>query len=212
MKHTQKKTIYFIFKPSIATLDGWLPIMYRVKEQKKNIRIIGVFPNQTIASLINDKNILLEISNNIFEYVLIQRFSKKWFKVADLKSARKFSNISYIEHKILFIYKVLKGRNYIFLSKIVWFIFRLYDKFKSLPYSKYLYNINSVDNNNAVVFYDICKHYSNDSYDLNNALGNIKRFSIFHGPVIQERPIQSNESQKYINTTAYLFSDKEKDF
>jgi hypothetical protein len=206
------KTIYFIFLPSFATLDGWLPIMHEIKKQKQNVRIIGVFPNPSAVNLANDNNILLKLSSNIFDHILLQRFSKRWFKVDDLKSVRKFSKISDLEYKLLLLHNVLKKRGNNLIAKVIWAIFTLFDWFRYSIDNKHKYDINSIDKNNACVFYDMCKHYSSSAHDIQNALGSIPRFSIFHGPIIRERVIPFVDGHEYPNTVAYLFSDKEKSF
>jgi len=86
-----KNVIYFLCSPSLGILDNWLPVLWELKEKRNDLKFIIIFPKPNFVDKINLANILLLLSEKIFDSVVFKSDGGDWI-VSDNFSIRIYFN------------------------------------------------------------------------------------------------------------------------
>jgi len=210
-----KNTVFFLCSPSLGILDNWLPVIWRLKEKRDDLKFIIIFPKVNFSDQINLSNVLIILAAKIFDCVVFKSHAGLWL-YADTFSQAKVKNK---------------------LTRLEWFLLRSIEKLKKWPIGglissaiqygygrlckfrdrKYLYDWKFAEKHGACVLYDVYEEPKSYNVDLMENFREIPKFSIKHGVNIDgggvlrsSKKLLDGDYRKDIK--AYLFSSKARPF
>ena len=73
-----KNTVFFLCSPSLGLLDNWLPVIWRLKEKRKDLKFIIIFPKSNAIDQINLSSVLIILATKVFDSVIYKSHSDYW--------------------------------------------------------------------------------------------------------------------------------------
>jgi hypothetical protein len=208
-----KNDVYFLCSPSLGILDNWLPVIWRLKEKKDDLKFIIIFPKASHIDQIHLSNVLIILAARIFDSVVYKSQAGHWLhsiSFSQLKGKVKSRKIEWFATKI--INKLTKWRVSRPLSKLIHYV---YDKIYKFLRRKELFNWKIAEKNGACILYDVYEDSKLYNKDVIESLKETPKFSIQHGININDggivdtsKPVQNVETREDVR--AYLFSSKER--
>ena len=104
----KKNVVYFLCSPSLGILDNWLPVIWQLKEKRGDLKFIIIFPRSNFIDRINLSNILLILSEKIFDSVVFKSDGGDWLVADNFSSIKSVYNLSAFEKFLLKIIRKLK--------------------------------------------------------------------------------------------------------
>ena len=207
-----KKTVFFLCSPSIGILDNWLPVIWRLKEKRKDLKFVIVFPKANATDQINLSNVLIILSAKIFDAVVYKSNTGHWL------CSNTFSQLKEKEKSIkieLFILKVIRKIEKWQVTKTLGVIIQYaYKKLYKYMHRKELFDWKNIEKHAMCILYDVYEELKIYNVELMDSFKEIPKFSIQHGINIDNGGIIEGtkkalccSSRKDIK--AYLFSPKE---
>ena len=208
-----KGTVYFLCSPSLGILDSWLPVINSIHLLEKDLEFILIFPKTETVRQIHNKNILINMSENIFDRVIYRLDSGLWVQCNSILEAK--SNAGVLDGFISFLTNLkLRLQAYKWLNYLMILIIRFYKLIDRYKYKSIFFNIKSISNHSSVLLYDVYEEGKPYNRDVLNQLHKSKRFSICLGYITGERKgeYRCDSIKSRDNLTAYLFSSYEIDY
>ncbi|MBN2395871.1 MAG: hypothetical protein JXC36_05325 [Candidatus Atribacteria bacterium] len=207
-----KNIVFFLCSPSMGILDNWLPVIWRLKEKREDLKFIIIFPKANHVDQIHLSNVLIILAAKIFDCVVFKSHAGHWLY------AETFSQVK-VKNK---------------LTRLEWFLLRIIKKLKKWPISglvsgliqygygklckfrdrKYLYDWELAEKHGVCILYDVYEESKPFNVDLMKKFREIPKFSIQHGININDGGVL-RYSEKLLDgdyrkdIKAYLFSPKE---
>jgi hypothetical protein len=179
------KIIYLLCSPGFGVVDIWLPIVWRLK-QNKDVRIILVFPEKSSLNLVQKESQLFKETERLTDGVIFMTYTGKWYATSSLLDSKKITAISNID-KVIFMLtdEMIYGRG----SKIYGvpfigrFIKKIFQNKVSIGNSKYGIRINKFNHFGEAfaILFDVTKEHKPVNADFLYFFKNIKKFSMQHG-------------------------------
>ncbi len=207
-------TIYFICSPSLGILDNWLPVIHKLRDKYPNAELVCVITKSTNAELIDTSNILIRISEKLFDSIIYKSNSGCWFKSKSFFDAKKANTPFLYERFLLISQRVcLKSTITASLSSFISLFYRFHD----LLSQQRKISLSKLGGKRDVVLYDIYEETKEYNRDLLNCFKGAPKFSIGHGGInVEQKTIENrtiDQSNGCLNeVSAFLFSKNEKSF
>tara|TARA_B100001540_G_C15816565_1_gene647861 strand:+ start:5302 stop:6660 length:1359 start_codon:yes stop_codon:yes gene_type:complete len=208
-----KNTVYFLCSPSLGILDNWLPVLWKLKEKKNNLKFIIIFPKPNFVDKINLSNILLILSEKIFDSVVFKSDGGDWLVADNFSNIKSIYNLTTFEKFLLKIIRRLKKWP---ITRILGKIFQFgYSSIRRNLNKRYLYDWQFAKNHAICILYDVYEESKPYNVELIRKLNDVPRFSIQHGINIVDGGV-TGITKKVPNSgfrkdvKAYLFSSKER--
>jgi hypothetical protein len=208
----KKDTVFFLCSPSLGLLDNWLPVIWRLKDKRKNLNFIIIFPRETFVDQIHLSNVLLILAAKVFDSAVFRSYSGHWLYTDTFAQAKTMNKPKRLEWFLIRAMNKLKKLP--FCGLLSSFIQCGYGKLCEFRASKYLYDWKLAEKHGACLLYDVYEESKPYNVDLMEKLVDIPKFSICHGINIQNGGV-FRFSKKLRNAgyrkdiKAYLFSSKE---
>ncbi len=207
-----KPSVCFICSPGLGILDNWMPVLCELRKQTPDAEFICIMPKASIAELIDLENILIKISEDVFDKIIFRSFSGMWLQVNTFADARKINTLT-PSYKSLFMLAQRFSR-FSLLSVFPKSIFKLFKYLDFKKYSPINVKIKDICRSIGVVLYDVYEESKDYNCELLKALKGVPKYSICHGININQDPIVRLVAKKRAKgeVKAYLFSEYEKDY
>jgi len=207
-----KNIVYFLCSPSLGILDNWLPVIWRLKEKRDDLKFIIIFPKVNFSDQIHLSNVLIILAAKIFDCVVFKSHAGHWLYVDTFSQAKVKNKLTILEWFIVRIIKRLK--KWPINGPVSSAIQYGYGKLSKLRNKRYLYDWKFVEKHGACVLYDVYEDSKPYNVELMNTFREIPKFSIKHGVNIDGggvlrclKKVSDDDYRKDVK--AYLFSPKE---
>jgi hypothetical protein len=208
-----KRKVYFLCSPSLGILDNWLPVINSMRSLEENLEFVLIFPKAETVRQINNESILINMSENIFDYVIYRLDSELWAQSNSLLELK--DNIGPLDGLISFLIKLkLRLQKYKWLNYLMILIIRVYKLFDRYRYKSIFFDISSLSYSPSLLLYDLYEEGKPYNRDVLIHLSKSKKYSIYHGIGIDEfqRESRCDSIKSRENLKAYLFSSFEIDY
>lgn len=208
-----KNLIFFLCSPSLGLLDNWLPVIWRLKEKREDLKFVIIFPKANAIDQIHLSNVLIILAAKIFDSVVYKSHAGHWLQSNTFSQLKEKNKSRIIEWFLLKIIKKLKkwqvSRPF---SNLIQYVF---DKLYKFLRRKELYDWKNAEKHGACILYDVYEDSKSYNMDLMETFKELPKFSIQHGININvggivenTKRVQDGDSRKDVK--AYLFSSKER--
>jgi len=206
----------FIMSPGITLLDTWLPVFKNL--DKKNYEINLFLNKPSILYTLDRKNLLLNISKEVFHKVYLNISKNKVIQIENLNIFLEKFSPSKITNILKKLFSKIHKQENIFINNFL-DISELYIKiisfslFSSQNYK--ILNTHDAINSHKLVCYDVTEERKKKFSNISKLIKNIKKISAFHGTDIkflENKKTQSYNKIHNIVQCLYSFNQKEKDF
>ncbi|PQJ77765.1 hypothetical protein [Polaribacter porphyrae] len=210
-----KKVVYFLCSPSLGMLDNWLPVIWSLKEKRKDLKFVIIFPKSNAINQIHLSNVLIILAAKIFDSIIFKSHGKHWLTTNTFSEAKIINKPSKLEWFLLRVSRKLK--KWPITKTLGSLIHYGYNKFSKLLNKKYLCNWQFTEKNEAYLLFDIYEESKSYNLELMKNFAEVPKFSIQHGININDGGILRKTKNKLNNdfrkdVNAYLFSSKERPF
>lgn len=199
--------IIFNCSPGFGILDNWIPILVSLRSKLPNANFIFAIPNRKYTDQFNENFFIHQLTEKIFNRVIVRSDSGLWFSVPSFKKAINLSG----KIKSWFIITILERIKLFFFAKI---FLKIQKKIEDKFYSKLRFSFNNIINVKTILLFDLHELNKPISSYINTHLSKVKKYSLLHGIDVRGvREMQKNRQKKSTkNVTAYLHSKLEIDF
>lgn len=202
-----ESVILFVCSPSLGILDSWIPVLIVLKNKLPDTHFVFLATKVGTIDQINLTSDLINMAQKVFNLVVFRSDSEILFGVKTFKDAEKLNKSS----KINFFHyglRLIKKFKFYKLGETINYFYKLIVSYR---YSHQIYQLSWLMDRNYVTLFDLSqlgKPYNKDLYNLISAK---KNFSILHGTGIAGIRTSGilTEKLNVVNSTAYLFSEKE---
>jgi hypothetical protein len=201
------KNIYFYCCPGMGILDIWLPVIYRLHKQYPDIKYSIIFQKPEHIDAIDFKNVLIKISECVFDQVIHKHYFGGWIKSNNYIKAKQ--NQDKFEFSKLYFNRISFRLDQLKLYYINLLIKFLIQQFGKLMFDEGYQPLEEVvDTDCSILLYDISESHKVYAKEMLKVFSNCKKFSLQHGVDVRcdstIHPFQDN-----LNTISLLFSEKE---
>lgn len=208
-KKSEKNYVAFLCSPHIGILDNWMPVLWSLKEKKKDSEYICIVTKTNWLSKSALSNKLVVLSDQVFDKILFKNQYDQW------ESADSFGDVvAFIEKEkqktgFLKAAQKLKEKNLFkpigVIATKFWHTVNYYrSKAREI-------NWKSIFSQTECLIYDIGQEFKVGNQFFLKNLKEVPKFSLFHGLITIDTDGADPEDNNVVdNVTAYLFSEKEK--
>jgi len=208
-----KNIVLFLCSPGVGILDNWLPVIWRLKEKREDLKFIIIFPKANYTDQIHLSNVVLILAAKIFDCVVFKSHAGHWLYAETFSQVKVKNKLTRLEWFLLRIIKKLKKWP---ISGLVSSLIQYgYGKLCKFRDRKYLYDWKFAEKHGACIVYDVYEESKPYNVDLMKKFREIPKFSIQHGININDggvlrysKKLLDGDYRKDIK--AYLFSPKER--
>ena len=176
---SKKDTIYFLCSPSLGILDNWLPIIWKLKEKRGDIRLIIIFPKASIIDQINLSNVLIILASKVFDSIIFKSHAGHWLVAKSFTQVKKRNKLSKFEWFLLRVIRKLKKWSITrILSRFIQYGFTQYNSFRD---KENLFDWVSDINNTTGMLFDVSEEPKYYNASLLNKFKETPKYSICHG-------------------------------
>ena len=210
-----KNVVYFLCSPSLGLLDNWLPVIWSLKEKRKDLKFIIIFPKPNIIDQIHLSNILIILASKIFDSVVFKNEGGLWLVADTFSIAKMRNNHSTFEWFLLkIIGKLKKWKITEIAGSIIHFGYSIFSRYLN---KKFQFNWQFAKENGLCILYDLSEETKPFNLELMKSFKEVPKFSIQHGININEGGVLSNikrasDGNFRKDVKAYLFSSQERNF
>jgi hypothetical protein len=204
------KNLYFLCSPNLGILENWLPVLYKLKLTKANIKLICIFPKTAIVQSVNLNDVLIKISEDVFDELIFPTNSGTWVSTPTLVNSIDITkNPDWFKYVLKFNLKfsdLFIGRFSKSMSRV---FFSFYERnIKNISGVESVYEL--VQDPDALLF-DINESSKEFNLQLFQRFQGIKKFTMHHGISIFEQKDSAVQVKvlDLSNITSYVFSQSE---
>jgi hypothetical protein len=210
-----KNTVFFLCSPSLGLLDNWLPVIWRLKEKRKDLKFIIIFPKSNAIDQINLSSVLIILATKVFDSVIYKSHSDYWLHSNTFSQLKVRGRSRRVEWLLLKVVKTLKKWQVIKpLGVLTQYA---YDRVHRFVHRKELCDWRIVEKHGLCILYDVYEESKPYNMELIKNFAEVPKFSIQHGININDGGVlkkikntPDNGFRKEVK--AYLFSSKELPF
>ena len=207
-----KNTVFFLCSPSLGLLDNWLPVIWQLKEQRKDLKFIIIFPKVEIIDQINLSNVLIILATKIFDSIVYKSHADHWLHSNTFSQLKATETSRGVEQLLLKIIKKLR-KNQI-TRPLAILIQQIFKKLNRYYHRNELYDLKIAEKDGAFILFDLYEESKLYNIELLKYFNENPKFSIQHGININDSGVidtTSKETYSAIrkNIKAYLFSSME---
>lgn len=207
------KTIYFLCSPSLGILDNWLPVINFLSSSSKSLKFVLIFSKTETVRQLDLNNILVEISQSIFDLVVYPTDSGLWVSSGSVNDA--YQSVGPLKGFVKVIYGLkIKLQRFKWLNYLMIFIFKILKVLDRFKYNSNFFDVRSISKGSSVLLCDVYEDGKPYNKEILFQLSQSPRFSIYHGIGIDEmrRESRCGSVTNMHNLKAYLFSEFEIDY
>ena len=175
----KRPRVFVLCNPHLGTLDNWLPVIDSMNTLTSHTNFTLIILDPNVIRAFCKKNIIVKVSDNIFNTVLIQAYSNVWIEHTSVFQ----SMIWYQKNRIIlrFIdilqYLIKKTNSFYTLEWLLSFSRnKVYKKKCRLRYESLESDISQTD----ILFYDIHSEGNHTVHDTLQLFKNNKKYSLPH--------------------------------
>jgi hypothetical protein len=181
---------------------------------EEKFRFSIIIPNIKDVNLIDETNVLISISNDIFDEVIYRLDSGLWVYHDSLYKAK--SSVEKMS-KNRFSLKVLKLRsqNNFYYRSIGFLSLNLVKLIDRIKFRPIYFDTSSILPNDSVILYDLVKSKKKSNADILTFFDKSRKFSIYHGgsgTTFNKMDKNCDQPIKDKKLTVFIFSDKEREY
>ncbi len=208
-----KNVVFFLCTPSLGILDNWLPVIWRLKEKREDLKFVIIFPKTNFIDQMHLSNVLLILGAKIFDSVVFKSHAGHWLTRDTFSQVKMENKLTRFEWFLLRIIRKLKKWP---ITRIASRVIQYgYGKLYNFLDRKYLYDWKFAEKNCACILYDVYEDSKPYNVDLMKIFRKIPKFSIQHGININDGGVLEDSKRLFDvgfrkDIKAYLFSSKER--
>jgi hypothetical protein len=204
----KKSKIFLICYPHLGVLDSWLPIVSEMSDMTDFSSFTLIIPNAMITRNFHMDNAIVNISDSIFDSVLIRTYDKVWIKHTSVLNSINWYKNNHSILRLLDMSERLINRftSPYLLARLLSFsckkIFRKQYKIKHEE-------LNCTISKNDILFYDVATENNDTMTDILQLFENNNKYSLSHAINLNEFKDPFTNIKNKSNIKVYIYRKKQ---
>mgnify|MGYP006274957987 CR=1 FL=1 len=208
---TGNYSLLFICSPSLGILDTWLPVLSKINELRPDVQIHCIIPKHRTVTKIDPDNVLIRLSDDIFDFVICKTEDNKWVKLDNLREAAHLFRAGKMNRGMKqFLHRLPEGNLNRFTESAVNKLQRFLQRKRN---RNHLFNLQSIQHCTKGILYDVYTEKKESVDEILNYFSGLPKFSMSHGLKVKNiNTYQDQNTPLNENTIVYIQSENEVGF